>query len=102
MKAAALKPTSIRLTVAERRRISAAARKRGLSTAAYIKRAALEGAEFQTEDARLDKLERIAAALHEAVEDAIDARDAAAAWERHVASGSKTIKSEDVWRELGL
>ena len=36
-------PTSIRLTPTEKRKIAAAARKRGLSPAAYIKRAALDG-----------------------------------------------------------
>ena len=62
----------------------------------------MEGAEFQTEDARLDKLERIAAALHEAVVDAIDARDAAAAWERHVKNKTRLYTGEEVARELGL
>ena len=36
-------PTSIRLSPAEKKRIAAFARKRGLSPAAYIKRAALAG-----------------------------------------------------------
>lgn len=99
---ATLKPTSIRLTAAEKRRISAAARRRGMTPTAYIKRAALEGAQFQTEDARLDKLERISAALREAVEDVIDARDAAAAWERHVKNKTRLYTGEEVARELGL
>ena len=102
MKTASSTPTSIRLTPAEKRRIAAAAKQRGLTPTAYIKRAALEGAEARTDDARLDKLERVTAALREAVEDVVDARDAAKAWERHVASGAKTIKAEDVWRELGV
>jgi predicted DNA-binding protein len=41
--ASSTKPTSIRLTDVEKRRIGAAAKKRGMSPAAYIKRAALEG-----------------------------------------------------------
>lgn len=97
-----LKPTSIRLTVAEKRRITAAARKRGLTMTAYIKRAALEGSQFQTEDARLDKLDRISAALREAVEDVIDARDAAVAWDRHVKNKSRLYTPEEARRELGL
>ena len=96
------KPTSIRLTPAEKKSISAAARKRGLSPTAYIKRAALEGAQFQTEDARLDKLERISAALREAVMDVVDARDAAAAWDRHVTDKTRLYSSDEAKRELGL
>lgn len=96
------KPTSIRLTAAEKKRIAAAARKRGLSPTAYIKRAALEGAQFQTEDARLDKLERISAALREAVMDVVDARDAAAAWDRHVKNKTRLYSSDEAKRELGL
>ena len=102
MARASSSPTSIRLTVAEKRKIAAAARKRNLTPTAYIKRAALEGAEFQTDDARLDRLERATAALREAVEDAVDARDAARAWERHARSGARTLPPEEVWRELGV
>jgi uncharacterized protein (DUF1778 family) len=102
MSHAAPKPTSIRLSAAEKRQITAAALKRGLTPTAYIKRAALEGAKDQSEDQRIDKLERISAALREAVEDVVDARDVALAWDRHVKSKNPTIKAEDVWRELDV
>jgi hypothetical protein len=36
------------------------------------------------------------------VEDEIDYRTAVAAWDRHVKSGEKLLKPEDVWRELGV
>ena len=102
MSHAAPKPTSIRLSAAEKRQITAAALKRGLTPTAYIKRAALEAAIDQSEDQRIDKLERISAALREAVEDVVDARDVALAWDRHVTSKHPTIKAEDVWRELDV
>jgi predicted DNA-binding protein len=94
-------PTSIRLTPAEKKRIAAAARKRGLSPTAYIKRVALEGAAAPTAD-RLSRLERLAEGLREAIEDEIDAREAEAAWSRHVKSGSRLLTGEEVWRELGV
>lgn len=96
------KPTSIRLTPAEKKRIAAAARKRGLTPTAYIKRAALEGTEAKGDDARLDQLERITTALREAVEDEIDYRAVTAAWDRHVKSGAKLLTGAEAWRELGL
>lgn len=94
-------PTSIRLSPAEKKRIAAAARKRGLSPTAYIKRAALEGASAPAED-RLARLEALAATLREAVEDEIDAREAEAAWAKHVETGSRLYTSAEVRRELGL
>jgi hypothetical protein len=36
------------------------------------------------------------------VEDEIDYRTAAAAWDRHVKSGEKTLTGEEVWRALGV
>lgn len=94
-------PTSIRLTPAEKRRIATAARKRGLSPAAYIKRAALAGPS-QSDDLKLARLEKLAAGLLEAVEDERDARIGDAAWERHLASGKRLLKPDEVWRELGV
>ena len=96
------KPTSIRLTPAEKKRIAAAARKRGLTPTAFIKRAALEDAGAKGDDARLDQLERIAFALREAVEDEIDFRAVTTALDRHVKSGEKLLSSEEAWRELGI
>ena len=95
-------PTSIRLTAAERRKIAAAAKKRGLSPSAYIKRAALEGAEARGDDDKLARLEALVTAAREAVEDEIDYRAVTAAWERHVKSGSKLYTAEEAKRELGL
>ncbi|MDF3055952.1 MAG: hypothetical protein K0R17_167 [Rariglobus sp.] len=102
MSTTSAKPTSIRLTAAEKKRIAAAARKRGLTPTAYIKRAALEGAEAKGDDARLDQLERIATALREAVEDEVDYRAVTTAWNRHVKSGAKLLTGAEAWRELGL
>jgi hypothetical protein len=36
------------------------------------------------------------------VEDEIDYRTAVAAWDRHIESGKKLLKLEEVWRELGV
>jgi len=94
-------PTSIRLTPAEKKRIAALARKRGLSPAAYIKRAALAGPPA-SDISRLSRLEKATAAVLEAVEDELDYRVAVAAWDRHVKSGSRLLKPEEVWRELGV
>lgn len=94
-------PTSIRLTPAEKRKINAAARRRGMTPAAYIKKAALDGV-ASADDERLARLEKIAADLREAVEDEIDARIGDAAWERHLKEGTKLYTGEEVRRELGL
>ncbi len=94
-------PTSIRLTPAEKRRINAAARRRGLTPAAYIKKAALEGV-GQSDDLKLARLEKLAAGLLEAVEDERDARIGDARWERHLKQKTRLYTGEEVWRELGL
>lgn len=96
-------PTSIRLTPAEKRRIATAARKRGLSPAAYIKRVALESTVAAApNDAKLERLAVLVHQVRAAVEDEIDYRTAAAAWDRHVKSGEKTLTGEEVWRALGV
>jgi predicted DNA-binding protein len=96
-------PTSIRLTPAEKRRIATAARKRGLSPAAYIKRVALEStAAPVANDAKLERLAVLVHAVRAAVEDEIDYRTTATAWKRHVKSGEKSLSPEEVWRELGV
>ena len=95
-------PTSIRLTPAEKRKIATAARKRGLSPAAYIKRAALDGTvPAATNDAKLERLATLVHRVCEAVEDEIDYRTAVAAWDRQVKSGEKPLKPAELWRELG-
>jgi predicted transcriptional regulator len=97
----ATSPTSIRLTPAEKKRIAALARKRGLSPAAYIKRAALAGP-APSDISRLSLLEKTTAALLEAVEDELDARVADARWENHLKNKTRLYTSEEVKRELGL
>jgi uncharacterized protein (DUF1778 family) len=93
-------PTSIRLTVAERRRIAAAARKRGLSPTAFIKHAAL--AQAAGPDIRLEELGRTVAEIQEKIDDELDYRNATAAWERHLRSGKPALKPKEVWRDLGV
>ena len=80
---------------------TAAARKRGLSPAAYIKRAALAGP-AQTDDARLARLERLAAAVLESVEDERDARLGDAAWEKHLAGKSRLLTRGQFLRGLDV
>ena len=99
--ATASHPTSIRLSPAEKRRIATLARKRGLSPAAYIKHAAL-AEPVKSGDAKFARLEQIAAALLEAVEDERDYRLAASGWENHLKNKTRLYTGEEVWRELGL
>ena len=98
---ASTSPTSIRLSPAEKKRIAALARKKGLSPAAYIKRAALAGPPA-SDISRLARLEKATAAILEAVEDELDYRVAVAAWDNHVKNKTRTYSSEEVKRELGL
>jgi len=95
--ATATLPTSIRLSPSEKRRIAAAARRRGLTPAAYIKRAALAGP-AASDDAKLARLERLAASVLEAVEDERDARLGDARWERHLAGKSRLLTREEFLR----
>jgi hypothetical protein len=94
-------PTSIRLTAAEKKRIAALARKRGLSPAAYIKRAALAGP-APSDVSRLARLEKITSALLDAVEDELDARVADTRWEHHLTHQTRLYTGDEVKRELGL
>ncbi len=94
-------PTSIRLNPAEKRRIAQAARRRGLTPSAYIKRAALAGP-AQSSDARLDRLERLAAAALASIEDERDARLGDAAWERHLAGKSRLLTRQEFVRGLDV
>ena len=95
------KPTSIRLTDAEKRWIGAAARKRGMSPAAYIKRAALEGV-GQSDDTKLLRLECLAAGLLAAIEDERDYRTASSRWESHEKNKTRLYTPEEAKRELGI
>ena len=99
--ATASHPTSIRLSPAEKRRIAAAARQRGLSPAAYIKRAAL-AEPVKSGDAKFARLERIAGALLEAVEDERDYRLAAARWENHVKNNTRLLTREEFLRGMDI
>jgi predicted DNA-binding protein len=94
-------PTSIRLSPAEKRRIVAAARQRGLSPSTYIKRAALAGPP-QASDAKLARLEDLVANLLETIEDERDYRIASSRWESHLKNKTKLYTGTEVWRELGL
>jgi len=94
-------PTSIRLTPAEKRKINAAARRRGMTPAAYIKKAALEGV-GSAGDTKLAKMEKLAAEILEAIEDERDYRIAEERWENHVKNKTKLFTGEEVRRELGL
>ena len=95
-------PTSIRLTAVERRKIAAAAKRRGLTPSAFIKKAALDQTVASGDDARLDRLEALVEAARQAVEDEVDYRTVAAAWAKHVESGSRLYTAEEAKRELGL
>lgn len=99
--AASTVPTSIRFTKPEKKRIAMLARERGLTPTAYIKRAALGGM-GHSDDAKLARLEGLAASLLEAVEDERDARIADARWEKHLKNKTRLYTGEEVWRELGL
>ena len=87
-------PTSIRLSPAEKRRIATLARKCGLSPSAYIKRVALAGPPAP-DDVKLARLERLAAALLESVEDERDARLGDAAWEKYLAGKSRLLTRKE-------
>lgn len=95
-------PTSIRLTPAEKKRIAIAARKRGLSPAAYIKQAALERTSAGPDDDKLAQLAAIVEKVREAVEDELDYRLVASRWENHLKNKTRLHTGEEVWRELGL
>ena len=96
----AIMPTSIRLTTTEKRRIATAARKKGLSPTAFIKHAAL--AQSADPDVKLEELGRQVAGMQEQIEDELDYRKAVAAWDRHLKSGKRALKPEEVWRDLGV
>ena len=90
-------PTSIRLSPAEKKRITALARKRGLSPAAYIKKAALAGPD-RSDISRLSRLEKATTAVLEAVEDELDARIGNARWEKYLAGKSRLLSRQEFLR----
>lgn len=95
--ATATHPTSIRLSPAEKRRIAAFARKRGLSPAAYMKRAILAGP-APSDIARLSRLEKLTAAVLEAVEDELDARVGDDRWGKYLAGKARLLSREEFLR----
>jgi uncharacterized protein (DUF1778 family) len=99
---AATLTTTIRLTPAAKRRIVAAARRVGESPAKFISTAALARATAAPDDTKLARLERLAAALLEAVEDELDYRLADSRWQHHLTHKTRLLTGEEVWRELGL
>lgn len=99
---AATQTTTIRLTPSAKRRIVAAARRAGVSPAKFISTAALARADAAPDDAKLARLERVAAALHAAVADEIDFRLADARWQHHLAHQTRLLTGNEAWRKLRL
>jgi predicted DNA-binding protein len=93
-----LAPTSIRLAAIEKRRIAAAARKQGITSAKFIKQAALERAASPGGMA----LAEITASLKELIEDEVDAAIALDRIARRKAGEGRLYTGEEAWRELGL
>ena len=93
-----LAPTSIRLAALEKRRIAAAARKQGITSARFIKQAALERAAAPGGMA----LAQITATLKELIEDEVDAAIAVDRIARRKAGEGRLFTGEEAWRELGL
>jgi hypothetical protein len=94
-------PTSIRLSQEEKRRIATAARRHGISVAAFIKRAAL-GAGLKSPDAGLARLEEMAKTLLDAIEDERDYRMASENWDNHIRNKTRLYTGEELKCELGL
>lgn len=94
----ALTPTSIRLAGPEKRRIAAAARKRGTTPAKFIKEAALERAANPDGMA----LSHLAAALKELIADEVDAAVARDRIARRNSGKGRLFTGEEARRELGL
>jgi len=94
--------TTIRLKPGAKRQLAAAAKRRGISTHKFILDAALDRAAGLTDDDKLSRLEALVASVQEAVEDEIDYRAAAAAWERHLKGKTRLYTSAEIKHELGL
>lgn len=94
--------TTIRLTPAAKRRISAAAKRQGVSTHKYIVDAVMARTVAAPDDDKLTRLAAMVEEVREAVESEIDYRIADAAWQRHLQQKSKLYTPEEAKRELGL
>ncbi len=99
---AATRTTTIRLAPAAKRRIAAAARRRGVSTHKFILDAALDRASAAPDDAKLIRLAALVEQVREAVEDELDYRLADARWQDHVRHKTRLYTPEEAKRELGL
>ncbi len=91
-------PTSIRLAAREKRRIAAAARKQGLTSAKFIKQAALERA--SSPDGMV--LAHISASLRELIQDEVEAAIAQDRIARRKAGEGRLYSGEEAKRALGL
>jgi predicted DNA-binding protein len=96
--ATVLSPTSIRLAAPEKRRIAAAARKQGITSAKFIKQAALERAAAPDGMA----LAQLTASLKELIEDEVDAAIAVDRIARRKEGKGRLFTGEEARRELGL
>lgn len=100
-------PTSLRIAPADRRRIAAAARRRGLSTQKFIIDAALrETSQTRTADEQLAQelaaVTRRHLARIEAAEDAEDSRLGDTAWEKYKSGKSRLLTREEFLRGVDL
>ena len=93
-----LAPTSIRLAAQEKRRIAAAARKQGISSAKFIKQAALERA--TSPEGMV--LAQISASLRELIDDEVDSAIAHDRIARRKSGEGRLYSGEEAKRELGL
>ena len=93
---AAVRPKSLRVSSAVKRRRKAGARI--FATASSAARTDNGSADM----ARLKRLEAKVARALVAVGDEIDYRVAVARWENHVKKKTRLLTGEEVWRELGL
>ena len=93
-----LAPTSIRLAAQEKRRIAAAARKQGITSAKFIKQAALERAASPEGMA----FAQVSASLRELIEDEVDAAIAQDRIARRNAGEGRLYSGEEAKLELGL
>lgn len=94
--------TTIRLGPVAKRRISAAAKRRGISVDKFILEAALLRAKSDPTDTKLADLEAMCARALEAVQEELDCRVADKRWRHHLGHKTRLLTGEEAWRELGL
>ena len=94
--------TSLRIPSAAKRRIAAAARRRGVSTQRFILDAALREAAAAPDAVKLARLAATVEQVREAVEDELDYRIADARWQHHLKHKTRLLTGQEVWREPGL